>query len=448
MAEAQPFGISPVVGAAAGNLASLTAGGLLGDSGVSSAVGPSTITLGGSLTFSRAHSTTFAVTGNTSVTLPTSGTLATTTQLSAYLALSGNTMDAGAAISWGSESVAIYGDANGQLWLSSANSYPINLNGLEINASGYFVAPATSSTTLVASAIASQTGNLFGNLDVNGNLLSGFDVNGQIFSYGENWTLNNLAVPTGLTVTPHGATGSTHYGYRVAALNAQGTTLACAEVVTTTGNASLTGSNYNLVAWNACQGATSYKLYGRTSGAELLMVTVQGTGASAYSYNDTGAATPSGALPGNPVGTGLTISTWSGQTGNQITGTGFSFTSKGTFIMPVGAVYGIVGSDGSPVLGSSSNKHYQYCGSAGYQIQNSTDTGVVAFWNDTSSASYVPMGLAAYTVSGLPAGSNGQIAYASNGRKAGEGVGSGTGVPVIYTNSAWYSLFSGAAVTA
>lgn len=39
-------------------------------------------------------------------------------------------------------------------------------------------------------------------------------------------------------------------------------------------------------------------------------------------------------------------------------------------------------------------------------------------------------------------------AFALNGRKPGESGGAGTGCPVIWTNGAWYSLFSGAVVTA
>jgi hypothetical protein len=38
-----------------------------------------------------------------------------------------------------------------------------------------------------------------------------------------------------------------------------------------------------------------------------------------------------------------------------------------------------------------------------------------------------------FTVAGLPAGTEGQIAYATNGRKVGEGPGNGTGVPVYYS---------------
>lgn len=45
-----------------------------------------------------------------------------------------------------------------------------------------------------------------------------------------------------------------------------------------------------------------------------------------------------------------------------------------------------------------------------------------------------------YTVATLPTGAdaiNGMVAYATNGRSGAEGVGVGTGVPVIYTNAQW-----------
>ena len=46
-------------------------------------------------------------------------------------------------------------------------------------------------------------------------------------------------------------------------------------------------------------------------------------------------------------------------------------------------------------------------------------------------------GLIQYTVALLPAGSEGMIAYATNGRKVGEGAGLGTGVPVYFSNTHW-----------
>jgi hypothetical protein len=49
----------------------------------------------------------------------------------------------------------------------------------------------------------------------------------------------------------------------------------------------------------------------------------------------------------------------------------------------------------------------------------------------------------------LPAGATeGDWAYAVDGRKPGEGAGSGTGVPCFWSGAAWISACSGAAVTA
>ncbi len=53
-------------------------------------------------------------------------------------------------------------------------------------------------------------------------------------------------------------------------------------------------------------------------------------------------------------------------------------------------------------------------------------------------------------VAALPASgaAEGDWAYAIDGRKAGEGVGAGTGVPVWWSNGNWYAADSGAVVAA
>lgn len=56
--------------------------------------------------------------------------------------------------------------------------------------------------------------------------------------------------------------------------------------------------------------------------------------------------------------------------------------------------------------------------------------------------------LVSYTVAGLPAGTAGNLAYASNGRKAGEGAGVGTGVLVFKDGTAWIACDTGSAVAA
>jgi hypothetical protein len=64
------------------------------------------------------------------------------------------------------------------------------------------------------------------------------------------------------------------------------------------------------------------------------------------------------------------------------------------------------------------------------------------------------VGLALYrgkvAVAGLPTTGNseGDLAYALNGRKVGEGAGSGTGVPVWWSGTHWYAFWSSAVVTA
>jgi len=57
-------------------------------------------------------------------------------------------------------------------------------------------------------------------------------------------------------------------------------------------------------------------------------------------------------------------------------------------------------------------------------------------------------GLNTFTVATLPAGTEGMRAYATNGRKVGEGAGLGTGVPVYFSNALWRVLSTDAAVAA
>lgn len=71
---------------------------------------------------------------------------------------------------------------------------------------------------------------------------------------------------------------------------------------------------------------------------------------------------------------------------------------------------------------------------------------------DVNSARFkAPVRPPSYTVALLPSAVNvgvGAIAYATNGRKAAEGVGVGTGVPVFSSGSAWLTFYGNTAVTA
>jgi hypothetical protein len=86
-----------------------------GGTGVAQGLNTSTLTLGGSLTLSGAHTTAFTITGNTAVTFPTSGTLATTSQLPSITATQYDVLVGGSANSV----VSVGPGAAGQLFQSA-----------------------------------------------------------------------------------------------------------------------------------------------------------------------------------------------------------------------------------------------------------------------------------------------------------------------------------------
>lgn len=105
--------------------------------------------------------------------------------------------------------------------------------------------------------------------------------------------VGGVAAPTNAThaaLSTGGTLATGTYWYRISALNPNGETLASTETsIAVTGP---TGSV--LVRWNAVPGATGYNVYGRTTGAELKLV----GNVQTNTWWDTGAITPSGALPG------------------------------------------------------------------------------------------------------------------------------------------------------
>ena len=109
-------------------------------------------------------------------------------------------------------------------------------------------------------------------------------------------TYTALSTPTGLAVTPTGSAGSTGYSYRVSAYNANGETLACVSVATTTGNTTLSASNYNALTWNAVTSAVGYVVYGRKNAATNGIGETRLAVVTTNSYNDTGTDSPSSIL--------------------------------------------------------------------------------------------------------------------------------------------------------
>lgn len=99
-------------------------------------------------------------------------------------------------------------------------------------------------------------------------------------------------------------------------------------------------------------------------------------------------------------------------------------------LVPSNTYYRVTGftSAGQPAWGPNNQ---QVVGSSPFDVGT---------WVPNSVFSWTPplqQVLPAYTVSLLPTGIVGMLAYATNGRKVGEGSGSGTGVPVYFSASHW-----------
>jgi len=129
-------------------------------------------------------------------------------------------------------------------------------------------------------------------------LLSAGDfVNGQNIAIFNAGALCTLAVPTISGVTQGGTAGTTSYQYQVVALDGTGAaTAASVAVTTTTGNATLSSTNYNMIAWGAVSGAVEYAIYcigvgcvGLTQGLSFNDI---GFGAINPIYLNGGSATP------------------------------------------------------------------------------------------------------------------------------------------------------------
>lgn len=112
--------------------------------------------------------------------------------------------------------------------------------------------------------------------------------------------LEQLAAPVQAAATSSTSGGTlpatSQYRYVLTATNAFGETLQSNEQTITTGAGS---TNSNTVNWAVVPGATGYKVYrtaaGGGTGTELFLATV--AGGATITYVDTGANTPSGALP-------------------------------------------------------------------------------------------------------------------------------------------------------
>jgi hypothetical protein len=112
-----------------------------------------------------------------------------------------------------------------------------------------------------------------------------------------------LSTPAAPTITPQGTTGASTWTYKVEALNKDQTSIASAAGSTTTGNATLSSTNFNRITWVAITGASAYRIY-RTAVATSPTTTgvIAIVGASALQFDDTGVAGDLAAAPSVATG--------------------------------------------------------------------------------------------------------------------------------------------------
>lgn len=138
---------------------------------------------------------------------------------------------------------------------------------------------------------------------------------------------HHVSTPTGLAVVATGTLGSTHYGYRIEALDeVGGRSIACAEVSASNGNAALgTGSNYVSLSWAEVSGAASYNVF-RSTGGSTQGFLINVSAATSRSLNDTGLVTGSAivAATANTSGLGERLNVIGWQDNVIQVGSGFS----------------------------------------------------------------------------------------------------------------------------
>lgn len=104
--------------------------------------------------------------------------------------------------------------------------------------------------------------------------------------------VKQLSAPVAPTVTPVGTVGTTTYSYYVVAIDKAGNkTLPSPVGSTTTGNATLSATNYNTITWSPVTGAVAYDLLRGDTGHSIV------TNLAATTFNDIGIALTAYTVP-------------------------------------------------------------------------------------------------------------------------------------------------------
>lgn len=121
-----------------------------------------------------------------------------------------------------------------------------------------------------------------------------------------------LTTPGSPLVAPQGTTGATTITYNIVAINSVGSSDVSQGTTVTTANATLTGSNYNRLNWQAVPGATGYDVY-RSATNGVSPVTLGKIGSTANTTMDDTGLAGDGSIAPTINTSGLTNPFWTEQ---------------------------------------------------------------------------------------------------------------------------------------
>lgn len=255
----------------------------------------------------------------------------------------------------------------------TANEYSDNIKFLNNN----YLAFKNSGSVDVMRLMGSSSGTslqlaTFGHFDAvsNGYLL---DVKGSAKILADE-TIAAAGNPAAPSVANVGTTGATTYTYKIVGRTTSGSVSAASSATsTTTGNATLTGSNYNSITWTEIVGYDFYDIYRTAGGATQGKIGSLTVGSfTTFAFNDVGSAgdgltaptiNTTGNLLMSAYGTGLHTGTQTYTLGVDASGNVIESTALSGFVPYTGATSDVdLGSHNLTTLGHLAGNHWSASG--------------------------------------------------------------------------------------
>jgi hypothetical protein len=339
------------------------------------------------------------------------GTAGTSTAQAITIGSTGGTSTTTIQGGTGAGAIALTAGTNGAIGITASGTGNITLSG----AASIINKTSTNSTTGFQIQNQSSAAILTGDTTNAAIDINGAPSTGTLNNIG-GFTVAALSAPATITITQGGTAGAASYTYNVYACDDTSCVYYSAPgtKTTTTGNATLSGTNFNTITWTAVNGARQYMVY-RTAGAGSPMYigitssltmndTGSGFGFTAPTTGTSGSIVASGSAS---IGANITVA------GSTTTGT-LSVTGNGT-------VNGIMNVGGSTTLTNGAPSDLEVLG--GIQVANLSVPGApsVTTHGTTGATNYTYYVAACSTYCGNYFGFYGQTTAASTGTSISNG---------------------------